>query len=140
MIKVLHVEDNPADVLLTRKAFVGGNQPYDITVAQTGEEALAILAKKAPYENATTPDFVLLDMVLPKMTGNDVLAAIKTTDGMKHIPVIILSGVRGQIETVYKNTNGADFCLAKPSDQAGYAQLLQLVDRVWVPMMLQNKH
>lgn len=66
VIKILLVEDNPGDVILTREAFKNCELKNNIRVATDGEKALQMLLQLAPYEQQPLPDLILLDLNLPK--------------------------------------------------------------------------
>src|SRR5258706_4843658 len=81
--RVLLVED---DKFLRRACEASLRQRgFDVATATDGEEGLR-LAREAP-----PPDIVLLDLLMPKMSGIDVLRALKGNAGTKAIPVLILS-------------------------------------------------
>jgi two-component system, chemotaxis family, response regulator Rcp1 len=66
---VLLVEDNAGDVRLTQELFREVNALVDLHVACDGMEAMAFLRREGVYINAPRPDFILLDLNLPKMDG-----------------------------------------------------------------------
>jgi len=82
--KILFIEDDPflSDIYMTKFEEVG----YDIDISNDGEEGL-----KKIRENK--PDIVLLDIVLPKRSGLEILEEIKNDSTLKHIPVLILSNL-----------------------------------------------
>jgi CheY-like chemotaxis protein len=88
---VLLVEDSPGDVRLTREAFRKFDKSVNLHVAVDGVDAMAFLKREGDYVNAPRPDFILLDLNLPKMDGREVLARIKGDPGLKLIPTIILT-------------------------------------------------
>lgn len=76
---------------------------YDITVAHDGAEALEAVKN-------VKPDLVLLDLIMPKLNGFEVLKAIKADDTLKDIPVIILSNLSQPTdETEARQTGALDF-------------------------------
>jgi CheY-like chemotaxis protein len=89
--EVLLVEDSPGDVRLTREAFREVNTSVHLHVATDGVEAMAFLRREGAYVHAPRPDFILLDLNLPKMDGREVLARIKKDDSLKTIPTVILT-------------------------------------------------
>ncbi|MDC7685141.1 response regulator [Asticcacaulis sp. BYS171W] len=89
--EILVVDDNRGDAILAARAFKAADLESNLTVADTGEKALAILAREGEYADAPLPDLILLDLNLPKMSGTDVLTQIKADAALRHIPVIILS-------------------------------------------------
>jgi chemotaxis family two-component system response regulator Rcp1 len=89
-LDVLLVEDNPGDVRLTREAFRTANKAIHLHVAADGVEAMDFLRQRGHYADAPRPGLILLDLNLPKMDGREVLARIKTDDGLRTIPTVVL--------------------------------------------------
>lgn len=89
-VKILIVEDDKflQKILVTKFTKEG----FDVRVASDGEEALAMV-------KADSPSIVLLDIILPKSTGYEVLTAIKTDPRTARLPVIVLSNL-GQEEDI----------------------------------------
>ncbi len=85
--EILLVEDNRGDAQLASMAFREAKIDNHLTIAATGEEALELLRDST----RRSPDLVLLDLNLPKISGRDVLVAIKEDVRLMHIPVIVLS-------------------------------------------------
>lgn len=83
-INILIVEDDVflADLYKTKFALEG----FKVSVAYDGEKGLEMIKK-------TKPNIVLLDLVLPKMSGFDILGNIKAESGTKDIPVILLTNL-----------------------------------------------
>jgi CheY-like chemotaxis protein len=82
--KILLVEDSKFLRLATERALARAG--YDVSTAADGEEAV----KKA---RASAPDLILLDLLLPKVTGTDVLKALKQDPATSRIAVVVLSGM-----------------------------------------------
>lgn len=88
--KVLVAEDDPS-VRMTLE-FVLQDEGFDVIMAEDGEQAVAMALEQAP-------DVILLDQMMPKLTGKEVLAALRGADATKDIPVIVLTGMgRGSPE------------------------------------------
>jgi CheY-like chemotaxis protein len=81
---ILLVEDSKFLRLATERALARAG--YGMSSAADGEEALLLAREKMP-------DLILLDMLLPKMSGPDVLKALKTDPVTKSIPVVVMSGM-----------------------------------------------
>src|SRR5216684_78531 len=84
MTKILLVEDSKFLRLATERALARAG--YEMCSAADGEEALRLAREKLP-------DLVLLDMLLPKMSGPDVLAALQKDGLTKAIPVVVMTGM-----------------------------------------------
>ncbi len=84
MTRILLVEDSKFLRLATERALTRAG--YEISSACDGEEALRIAQEKLP-------DLILLDMLLPKMSGPDVLKALKKDTLTKAIPVVVMTGM-----------------------------------------------
>ena len=103
--KILVVEDSG----LARKALVKvvADRGYDTVEAADGFEALGKLGEE-------TPDLVLLDLILPKMDGYAVLAAMKKDPKYKNIPVIVLTSRDALFDKLKGKMSGTDEYLTKP--------------------------
>lgn len=89
MKKVFIVEDDPLMVRMYERIFKTNG--YEVETAFDGEEALAkiqIMKDK--------PTIILLDVMMPKLSGFDVLKRIKTMDDLKNIPVVLLTNLSGK--------------------------------------------
>jgi len=78
-INLLLIEDNPGDVRLTQEAFKEGKLSYQMDVVMDGVEAIHFLRRRPPYENAATPDIILLDLNLPKKDGTGHFEELRLT-------------------------------------------------------------
>jgi DNA-binding response OmpR family regulator len=83
-IKVLIVEDDPFLLKMYAEKFEIEN--FSVFIAEDGKKGLKIAAKEIP-------DIILLDIILPEMSGFDVLKELKANDGTKRIPVILLTNL-----------------------------------------------
>src|SRR6202451_499132 len=99
-MKVLSIEDSKFQRAANGRALIRAG--YDVLYAADGEEGLG-----AARENI--PDLILLDMMLPKLSGLDVLRALKNDVLVKHIPVIVLSGLGQANEAKLLNEGAAAF-------------------------------
>ena len=84
MTKILLVEDSKFLRLATERALARAG--YEVSSAADGQEALQVAREKLP-------DLILLDMLLPKMSGPEVLVALKKDPFTKAIPVVVITGM-----------------------------------------------
>lgn len=103
MQKILIIEDDRA----TRKALQQLFEPegYSVEIAQDGAEGLEVF-------RATRPDFVILDLRMPKMRGQDVCKQIHKES--EDVPIIILTGSAEEVDRVLLLELGADDYVVKP--------------------------
>ena len=111
---VLLIEDSPGDVRLTKEAFRDANSSIHLHVAPDGVEAMAFLRKEGAYAGVPRPDFILLDLNLPKMDGREVLAQIKGDDGLAIIPTVILTTSEAEVDILKSYELRANSYLCKP--------------------------
>ena len=95
-IEVLLVEDDPADARLTQEILKGSDYRVNVAVAEDGEAAMAYLRQEGEYSSAPRPDLVLLDLKLPKKSGEEVLEEINDDPNLVQIPVIILTSTMAE--------------------------------------------
>jgi CheY-like chemotaxis protein len=89
--EILLVDDNDDDVFLTCEAFSESKLRVNLQRVDNGEKCLRYLRKQAPYEDATTPDLILLDIHMPIMDGYQVIAEIVKDEKLHHLSVVVLS-------------------------------------------------
>jgi CheY-like chemotaxis protein len=87
-VDILLIEDNQGDVMLTREEFRSARVANNLHVCGDGESGLGFLRREGDYADAPRPDLVLLDLNLPKMSGQDVLETIKP-DGLAGLAEIV---------------------------------------------------
>lgn len=131
-VDILLVEDNHGDVRLVERAFEDRGLPGTLHAVQTGEEALDWLHRREGFADAARPDLVLLDLNLPATSGHDVLDEIKSDDGLKRIPVVVLTGSRSDDDLADAYGAFANACLVKPVDPDAFADLVERVVDFWV--------
>src|ERR1700734_2612747 len=121
-MKVLLIEDSKFQPIANGRALIRAG--YDVLYAADGEEGLG-----AARENI--PDLILLDMILPKMSGLDVLRALKADVLVKHIPVIVLSGLgRGNEAKLLKEGATAFLMKSTQSFENNSLALIQALESI----------
>ena len=116
--KVLVVEDNPMDVYMITLALRRDGYAADVVVVDDGEPALAFLRHETPYENASRPDLVILDLNLKRMDGAEVLASIRETESLRNLAVVVLSSAPADV--MRSKTAIANGYFEKPADVDEY--------------------
>lgn len=91
LIDILLIEDNPADVRLAQETLKDYKLQNSLHIVQDGESALAYLKREGKYVDAPKPDLVLLDIVLPKIDGLEVLKELRRDPALHDLPVVVLT-------------------------------------------------
>src|SRR5581483_4997148 len=136
-INILLVEDNPADIRLTKEALKDGKIKNSLSVVMDGEEALFFLRKEGKYASEETPDIdiVLLDLNLPKKDGREVLAEIKADKKLKCIPVIILTTSSADKDILGTYSNYANCYIIKPVDFNQFINVVRTMEDFWLTIV-----
>lgn len=130
-LDILLVEDNDADVDLTKAAFRDALVRSRIHLAQDGEEALAFLKRTGHHLKAPRPDLVLLDLNLPKVDGFEVLEEMKADPTLKSIPVIVMSGSDREEDQSRAYRLQISAYLVKPADKNQYFSAIRSIKELW---------
>lgn len=129
---VLLVEDSPGDVRLTQEAFRDADPTIDLRVAVDGVEALAFLRHEGVHADVPRPDFILLDLNLPKMDGREVLAHIKEDRDLKTIPTVILTTSDAEADILTSYQLQANCYLSKPVQLEEFESLVKSINDFWL--------
>ncbi|WP_373352719.1 response regulator [Pseudoroseicyclus sp. CXY001] len=129
-IRVLMVEDNPADAELAREVLETERLHLELTIAVDGQEALEILSA-ASRTGGPLPDLIFLDLNVPRVHGKEVLAEIKRDGRLKLIPVVILTSSSAEQDIVETYELGANCYVTKPVDLMTFQKIIQTMERFW---------
>ena len=131
-LEVLLVEDSPGDVRLTQEAFRDAKTSINLHVATDGVAAMAFLRREGDHSQAPRPDFILLDLNLPKMDGREVLAHIKEDDELKTIPTIILTTSEAEADILKSYQLQANCYINKPVQLEAFDAIVKSVNSFWL--------
>jgi CheY-like chemotaxis protein len=134
-IHILLVEDNEGDILLTKEAFEDAKILNTISIARDGQEAILFLDKTGPYSDVASPDLILLDVNLPKKNGHEVLHYIKNSEGLKHIPVIMLTTSLSEKDIVKSYENYANCYITKPVEVEDFLNVISSIENFWIKIV-----
>jgi two-component system, chemotaxis family, response regulator Rcp1 len=126
--RILLVEDNPGDAQLVRLALAEKLPGARLSVASDGEAALARLR-----EDGSPPDLMLLDLNLPRLSGHEVLAAVRESDDprIRRLPVVVLTSSQQEDDVRRSYELGASSHVAKPDDIDQLFALIEALARYW---------
>ena len=112
---ILYVEDDDGAFFLAKIVLEEMGPEFQLFRACDGEEALAILRKHPPFQDAVKPDLILLDLNLPKKNGFEVLSDLKRSESLRTIPVVVFSTSRSEPDRIASLALGAQDYFTKPS-------------------------
>lgn len=135
MIEILMVEDNPADIRLTKEAFKDAKMLNNLHVVNNGEDAMAFLHRHGNYVNTPRPDLILLDLNLPKKDGREVLAEIKKDPDLKRIPVVILTTSDDEKDVLKAYNLHVNAYIKKPVDLEQFMRIVEAVEEFWLSVV-----
>jgi len=134
-IEILLVEDNPGDVRLTQEILKEGNIHSHLNVVDDGEKAIAFLLRSGSYIHAPDPNLILLDLNLPRRGGLEVLEVVKTSDHLKHIPVIVFTTSQAEEDVMRAYNLHANCFITKPIDLEQFTQRVKSIEDFWLDMV-----
>ncbi|MBI3299259.1 MAG: response regulator [Elusimicrobia bacterium] len=132
-IYVLHVEDNPDDVELTRIAFKEAGFPHKVVVVNDGAAALDFLFATGKHEGrdkGDTPALILLDLNLPKVHGLEVLRRLKADALLKHVLVVVLTSSSEDKDRNRAAELGTNLYIQKPISFDSFAAVARKVEEL----------
>ena len=133
---ILLVEDDPNDILLTRRAFRKANLTNaSLQVVTDGDTAVAYLSGAGEYadrDRYPLPVVVLLDLKLPRRSGHEILAWLRQQPELKRLLVVVLtsSNQRSDVDQAYDL--GANSYLVKPIGLAALVEVVQALNLYWL--------
>lgn len=119
----LLVEDNLADVLLVQDAIEYHNLPVELHVVDDGDAACQFFERAEIDPDAPCPEFLLLDLNLPKRSGKEVLQRVRQSEKCKHVPVLIITSSDLSKDREELSALGANRYFRKPSNYEGFLKV-----------------
>jgi len=131
-VEILLVEDSPNDAELMVEALAESELAIHVTVIEDGQEAIEYLRRQRPRETAGRPDLILLDLHLPRKSGQEILAEIKQDEELRAIPVIVLTsfGTDQTVQVAYDLR--ANCCVVKPSNLDQFTLAVKKIETFWL--------
>ncbi|MAQ93969.1 hypothetical protein B1759_03720 [Rubrivirga sp. SAORIC476] len=128
---ILLVEDDDDHAELTAVALESHDPRHQTIRARDGAEALDILYRRESHGEAPRPDLILLDLNLPRVGGLDVLAEVKGDEGLREIPVVVLTTSDAESDRARAYRTHANSYLVKPVDFAKFEAMIHELGDYW---------
>jgi CheY-like chemotaxis protein len=124
---ILLVEDDVVDAMTVKRALKDIKVCNRLDITTNGEEALEFLSDLANEK----PGIILLDINMPKMNGLEFLHIIKQDDGLKKIPVIIMTTSQEEQDRINSFNLGVAGYMIKPVDYLKFVEVVKAIDLYW---------
>lgn len=131
VVDILLVEDDLADVELTREGLAAGKMLVNLHTVEDGFRALSYLRREGVYADAVRPDIILLDLNMPRMDGRETLKAIKADERLRSIPVVILTTSEADTDIMKCYDLGASCYIAKPVGFDAFLKVVRSLEEFW---------
>ncbi len=135
IVEILLVEDSLEDLELTQRALRNAKLGNHIQIARDGAEALDFIfceGQHAERRIEDSPKLILLDLKLPKVDGLEVLERIKSDPRTKHIPVVVLTSSKEQVDVIKSYQLGVNSYIVKPVNFEGFTAAVQELGMYWL--------
>ena len=123
-VEILLVEDSPSDAEMTVEAFRSAKIRNNLSIVEDGVQAMEFLRRLGQYASAPRPDLILLDLMLPRKDGREVLAEIKADKNLATIPVVVLTSSDAEQDVLRAQKLQVNSYITKPVE---FAQFLDVV-------------
>jgi CheY-like chemotaxis protein len=130
--EVLLVDDNPADIDLTRDVLGRSKVHFHVSTAGDGEEAMEFLRGQGKYAAAPRPDIIVLDLNLPRKDGREVLKEVRSDPALARIPVVVFTTSQASSDVNRSYELGANCYLRKPGNLADFTRVVQSMADFWL--------
>ena len=126
------VDDNPADIDLTREVLAQSKGHFHVNAVNDGVEAISYLRRQGKYADAPVPDLVVLDLNLPRKDGCEVLSNIKSDPALAKIPVVIFTTSQASSDITRSYKLGANCYLRKPGNLPEFVAVVRSMAEFWL--------
>ncbi len=136
-VELILIEDNPHEAELTIRSLKKHNLANKLVHLDDGEEALDFLFSKGKYADnigKLNPKVILLDLKLPKVSGLEILKALKSDEHAKNIPVVILTSSKEESDVFESYNLGVNSYIVKPVNFEGFTKAVAEIGLYWMLM------
>jgi CheY-like chemotaxis protein len=133
-IKIMLVDDNEADIELTKSTLEEGKVRMHIFTAMDGQDALDQL-EATLKKGEELPDLILLDLNMPRLDGRGFLSRLRQTEQLKAIPVVVLTSSDAEQDIVKSYKLGANCYVNKPVGLDEFQKIVRTVEHFWLTVV-----
>jgi CheY-like chemotaxis protein len=126
---ILAVEDSDNDMYLLQRVLDEDAGPRDIVRARNGEQAIELIRDVAKGMIQSPPDFIVIDLNLPRINGFEVLEHLDAQEALHAVPVIVMTSSNQEEDLTKALRSGADAYFVKPLDPSSYRNLMKSINQ-----------
>ena len=127
---VLLVEDSPADIYIVRESLKKHLKEVNLQVLNDGEKAFALIEAAEADDSAPFPALLILDLNLPKRSGQEILQRVRQSSKLGRIPVVIFTSSDSPADRAETTKLGATAYFRKPADLEEFMCIGKVVQSV----------
>jgi CheY-like chemotaxis protein len=127
---VLLVEDSPADIYIVRESLKKHMKEVNLQVLNDGEKAFALIEAAESDDSAPSPALLILDLNLPKRSGQEILQRVRQSSKLGRIPVVIFTSSDSPVDRAETSRLGATAYFRKPADLEEFMCIGKVVQSV----------
>ena len=130
--EVLLLEDSETFCHLVKKTLAKSTTQFNISIAKDGVEAMDCLRKVGNFAHVPTPDFVLLDINMPRKDGHEVLAEVKEDPELRIIPIIMMTASSSEYDIKKSYEHHANLYIVKPLSVMEFEKTMKQIEEFWI--------
>jgi CheY-like chemotaxis protein len=133
-VTILMADDDQDDCLLVSSAFEESRLVNDLRFVRDGEELMDYLYRRGQYSDALTvprPGLILLDLNMPRKDGREALKEIKSDEGLREIPIVVLTTSKDEEDVIRSYNLGANSYITKPVTFEGLVNVMKSLGKYW---------
>lgn len=134
-IEVLLIEDDPNDAEMIIRTLKKNGMDNNLKHVEDGAQAMQVL-NKVKQSGRNYPKLIILDLSMPKVNGSEVLEVIKKEEGMRGIPVVVLTSSMEERDLRRCYDLGVNSYILKPVDYPEFSKTIKKVGRYWLELNL----
>ena len=139
-ITILIVDDDPDCRLLIRDAIAQCKVSNAVHEVGNGAEALDFLNRRGKYASAPQPGLIFLDIEMPGMDGQTALQQIRKEPALRHIPIVMMTGVADERQMQIAASNGANSYTLKPASAEQFLKTVLASTNYWLNIHQYPEH
>lgn len=133
-VTILMADDDPDDCMLAQEALAESRLANDLHFVSDGEELLDYLYRRGKYaqpHSAPRPGLILLDLNMPRKDGREALKQIKADPTLRHIPIVVLTTSKTEVDIYRSYDLGANSFITKPVTFSSLIEVMKTLRKYW---------